>query len=241
MNSIDKIKQRVQKLLNQAADRQGTPEGEVFYTKAFELMATYGFDERDIDRDSNGGSGGDEVTMEKVDLSGAYTDMQAQLLSSLAVSLHCEALSVGVRNSTKVRQVMVFGLRRHVERLLMLFSMLMPQMLAGAQDQPRDPAYSMVVVRRSFMSGFASQVAARLKEAETTVAAASQGYELALIDDASRATEARDNFLFENNLKASAKNSQRSMNAHAYFNGMDAGDMSDLGQTRLRQRPALPS
>ncbi|WP_257159279.1 DUF2786 domain-containing protein [Corynebacterium cystitidis] len=236
-NSIDKIKQRVQKLLNQAADRSGTPEGDVFYSKAFDLMATYGFDERDLSQADDG----DAIAMEEIELSGAYTDMQALLLSALAVALHCEALSVGVRNSTKVEKVMVFGLRRHVKRLVLLFSMLMPQMVAKGLDQPAQPGYSTVVLRRSFMSGFASQVAARLTEAEETVAAASAGYELALIDDATRATEARDNYLEDNNLRATSKQSQRAMNATAYYNGMDAGDLSDLGQTRLRQRPALPS
>lgn len=237
MNSIDKIKQRVHKLLNQAADRSGTPEGDVFYSKAFELMASYGFDERDL----NHADQGDDIAVEEVELSGSYTDMQALLLSGMAGALHCEALSVGVRNSTKVRRVMVFGLRRHVDRLILLFSMLMPQMVAKALDQPAQPGYSTVVSRRSFMSGFASQVAARLSEAEETVAAASTGYELALIDDASRAAAARDNYLEVNNLYATSKHSQRSMNATAYYSGMDAGNSSDLGQTRLRQQPALPS
>ena len=41
----DDLKSRVQKLLNQAADREGTPEGDTFYEKAFDLMARYGFDE----------------------------------------------------------------------------------------------------------------------------------------------------------------------------------------------------
>ena len=36
------IKAKVEKLLRQAADREGTPEGDAFREKAFSLMAEYG-------------------------------------------------------------------------------------------------------------------------------------------------------------------------------------------------------
>ena len=94
--NIDKIKERVQKLLNQAADQEGTAEGEAFYRKAFDLMATYGFEERDLD--SPGAN--DEVITREFRFAGSYTDMQSQLLSYLVAALHCVAFRHGKRNST---------------------------------------------------------------------------------------------------------------------------------------------
>ena len=48
------MKEKVQKLLALARDRQGTPEGETFENKAFELMAKYGVSAAALEADGNG-------------------------------------------------------------------------------------------------------------------------------------------------------------------------------------------
>lgn len=171
--NIDKVKERVQKLLNQAADRAGTAEGEVFYQKAFDLMAAYGFEERDLRNHSDA----DEVIMRTFALSGAYTDMQASLLLNVCSALHCVAYMESARRSRKVSAVTAFGLRRHVERAEMLYAVLNPQMAAGAQQVSgnRVLGVATVVARRSYMGGFISVVADRLQAAEGSVAAGKRG------------------------------------------------------------------
>lgn len=122
--NLNKIKERVQKLLNQAADREGTAEGEIFYQKAFDLMAAYGFEERDLDNPD----AEDEVIRREFAFSGSYSEMQAHLLVGLTNALHCVAFYNGVYGSTRVLSATVFGVKRHVDRIEMLFSLLNPQM-----------------------------------------------------------------------------------------------------------------
>ena len=116
MRTEDKIKQRLQKLLNQARDREGTPEGDAFYARAFELMAEYGYEQRDLDTDD-----GDEVGQRTYEFAGAYTEMQANLLLTIAFALHCTGFSQRVYNSTRMKDAVIFGCARHLERVDMLY------------------------------------------------------------------------------------------------------------------------
>ena len=236
--NIDKIKERVQKLLNQAADQAGTAEGDAFYRKAFDLMATYGFEERDLD--SPGAD--DEVVTREFRFAGAYTDMQSQLLSYLVAALHCVAFRHGKRNSTKVESTMVFGVRRHVERVELLFAILNPQMAAGARRVKGDRlrGVSTVVARRSYMHGFAVTIYERLSTAETNVATGQERYALALIDDVGKAASAREDFIRAQGLYLVSSKTKRQTDTASYWQGMSDGENSDLGQTRVRARPALP-
>jgi len=235
---IEKIKERVQKLLNQAADRAGTAEGEVFYQKAFNLMATYGFEERDLHNPSED----DEVIMRTFPLGGSYTDMQASLLLQLCSALHCMGYMEGRRGSRTVSTVIVFGLRRHMERVEMLFGVLNPQMAAGARNinGSRALGIATVVARRSYMSGFISVLADRLHAAEGSVAAGKNEYALALMDDQEKAQDAMDAFAAEQGIEFSNRSSKASVDTASFLRGVHAGQHSDLGQTRVRARPALP-
>lgn len=236
--NIDKVKERVQKLLNQAADRAGTAEGEVFYQKAFDLMAAYGFEERDLRNHSDA----DEVIMRTFALSGAYTDMQASLLLNVCSALHCVAYMESARRSRKVSAVTAFGLRRHVERAEMLYAVLNPQMAAGAQQVSgnRVLGVATVVARRSYMGGFISVVADRLQAAEGSVAAGKGEYALALMDDREKAQDAMDAFAAEQGIIFTNRASKATVHADSFHRGASAGESSDLGQTRVRARPALP-
>lgn len=235
---IDKVKERVQKLLNQAADQEGTPEAEVFYEKAFEIMATYGFSEVDLEAPDE-----EEPIHAVFEFRGAYTDMQARLLGNLVAALHCSAFTNTVYNSTKVHSTMVFGVRRNVERVEMLFGLLNSMMAAGARGVTGAPdlRVSTVVARRSYMTGFANSIYDRLVTAETEVAGTDKRYELMLVDDATKATRARDEYAEALNLHLTqGRRSKRSFHGESYERGLDDGGSADLGQTRVRARPALP-
>lgn len=237
MQNIDKIKEKVQKLLNQAADRQGTPEGDSFYDKAFALMATYGFDERDLTSLDEG----DHLIHKTYTFSGSYTDMQSRLLHTIADALHCTGFWRSASYSTRVEEATIFGLKRHIERVDMLYSLLLPVMMAEARKLQRHNEFeSLVVRRRSFMTGFAYSIAERLRAAEESVAAAQEGYGLMLVDDHVAAQLARDEYATAHGFSIGASRAKRSLDAEAFFRGQDAGSLTDLGQTRVRARPALP-
>lgn len=235
---IEKIKERVQKLLNQAADRVGTAEGDVFYQKAFDLMATYGFEERDLQNPSED----DEVIMRTFALGGSYTDMQASLLLQLCSALHCAGYMESRRGSRKVSNVIVFGSRRHIDRVDMLYGVLNPQMASGAKEVSGAPdsGVATVVARRSYMSGFISVVAHRLQAAEGNIAAGKSDYSLVLMDDRGRARDAMDAFAAEQGIAFDDRASRASVDPNSFLQGVSAGRRSDLGQTRVRSRPALP-
>lgn len=237
MRTDDKIKQRVQKLLNQARDQEGTPEGDAFYARAFELMAQYGYEQRDL-RDNDDGS---EVGQRAYEFSGAYTDMQANLLLTIARALHCSGFTQRVYNSTRIKDAVIFGCVRHLERVDMLYALLQPAMLADAQlVRASHWGESAVVRRRSFMSGFASSIGTRLAAAEKTVEDSDSGYGLVLLGDYDKAAAARDEFAAAEGFVLSGYSSKRSFDPDAYSAGHAAGERSDIGQTRVRARPALP-
>lgn len=237
MRTEDKLKDRVQKLLNQAKDREGTPEGDVFYEKAFELMAAYGFEERDLST----ADAGDDIDCREYTFGGTYTEMQAKLLFAIGRALHCTGFSQRVYNSTRVASATLFGLRRHLDRVDMLYGLLLPVMMAGAHAERAEGwGDSTVIKRRSFMTGFATSIQLRLSAAEDTAASQDGRYAIALLDDAAKAEAAQEEYAAHHGLCIGKYSSNGSLDADAFFAGQDAGDRSDLGQTRVRARPALP-
>ncbi|WKD56865.1 hypothetical protein CAPI_01455 [Corynebacterium capitovis DSM 44611] len=235
----DKVRDKVAKLLNQAADRAGTPEGDAFYDKAFALMAEYGFSERDVSKPDDG----DDVVRRTFDFTGSYTDKQAALLFAIAVALHCAGFQCKMPRSTKVVSATVFGLRRHAERVEVLYALLSPGMALGAQ-RVKHCGYgdaSTVVKRRSFMAGFARSVGERLSSAERTVADRDTRYSLALMSDSERADKARDEFASREGFFLGSYRSSCAIDGVSYGDGLEAGRAVDLGQTRMPSRRAISS
>lgn len=236
MRTEDKIKQRLQKLLNQARDQEGTPEGDAFYARAFELMAEYGYEQQDLEDGD-----GSEVGQRTYEFAGAYTEMQANLLLTIAQALHCTGFSQRVYNSTRIKDAVIFGCARHLERVDMLYALLLPVMLADAQKvRATSWSESAVVRRRSFMSGFAASIGARLAQAEKTVEDTDSDYGLVLVDDFQKATAARDEFAAKMGYFLGNYSSKRSFDPDAFGQGHEAGERSDIGQARVRARSALP-
>lgn len=231
------LKGRVQKLLNQAADQEGTPEGDTFYAKAFDLMARYGFEEHDL---SSPGAAPGELRSRVYEFSGAYTDMQMHLLSCIAAGLHSVALGVRQPRATAVTAATVYGVSRHVERIDLLFSLLKPRMIALAMNLRAEaagpPLTSLVARRRSFMQGYATAIFQRLQQAEARVEDSQPGYGLALIDDAARARDYMEEELARSDAFLSRRRSRRRLDAAAYAAGGAEASRADLGQRRFSSR-----
>lgn len=238
MTKTDKIKEKVKKLLAQASDREGTPEGDMFMSRAFELIAQYGLEGVELDPQESAG-----VVHKSIKFSGSYTDKQAVLLSGIAGALHCKGVSHKKYNSTSVTSVELFGAKRHVDRVEMLFSLLNPQMVAGASKLRGGNGFfetSTVVKRRSYMHGFASSVHQRLKDAESTVAGNSDGeYGVMLLDDAAKAENAMRDFLAENGYEVSTARSHSKLDNNSYMSGSSDGMNTDIGQKRFSPQLAI--
>lgn len=221
------MKEKVRKLLAQAADQEGTPEAALFYSKAFSLMARYGFDERDL------GSGAADGGLRELNvvLRGSYTDMQMNLLNILADCLHCVAVAVRRPRAVGVESGTVFGLGVHIDRVEMLFSLLNPAMAGRAYD-----AGATVSERRSYMAGFAAEIGRRLRIAEADMGEQRPGYGLALIDDRERARS----FMEESVGRVSSHRRRGRLDARAYTRGASDARSADLGQSRVAQVKSLP-
>lgn len=264
------IKDKIQKLLSYATDRQGEPEAANYLSKAFELMARYGVEQKDLNRDEPG-----TIVEKNFELSGAYTDSQANLLISIADALHCATVITAKRSAMTVGRIWVAGARHHLERVEILFHLLNPHMLAGATasykewkatqdareklaDELRESAWgnlgigfaqpaprpSATVMKRSWMEGFITEIWHRLQEAEGDHAGeyARDGKEgaLVLVGDQQRAEDFRDH-TFPDLHRPRARARRRQLHQDSMNEGLAAGRNVDLGQTRVQNKRALES
>lgn len=220
---MEKIKDRIRKLLAQAEDQEGTPEGEAFLDKAFELLAEYGLDRSEVEQSGN-------AMQREIAIDGSYSLEQAQLLLAIAEALHCVGFSIGPGNG-RADSVTIFGLPQHLDRIELLFSMLRLTMLSGAYRVRSHRG--IVKARRSFMIGFTERIHERLSAAEETVAEEASGYGLVLIDDQRRALEAQEEFLGVRNIRLRSLRRRNEIDPHAFGRGAMAGMGADIGQKRV--------
>lgn len=183
------MQDKIAKLLAQAEDRAGTPEGDVFQAKAFELMAQYDIDEASARAGQTVPADAEQMT---ITLTGRYVETQMLLLNAIAMQSYCQVIKTA--NDT----CQVYGMRTHLDNVYDLFNRLAPSMVAQAgrarPSYPTSHSGELRVFRRSFMRGFAYEVSERLakarREAEAAQRAASGGEStgaLVLVDDAQRA------------------------------------------------------
>lgn len=235
-NAHEAMLDKVRKLFAKADSVAGTPEAEVFNAKAYDLLAKYGIDE--VAARSTADAKPAEVVTVEVALTGKYVNEQRMLLATIARALHCRYLQVHGRNPREI----VVGVETHVERARILFSMLAPQMLAGAArvHSPRAEV-STATYRRSWMRGFYWVVGERLGAAEAAAAdGAAAGTALVLIDDEQRAEQGVRDFAASMNMRVqSARRSKAGHDAEAADRGRTAGRNVDVGAAAVRGARAL--
>ncbi|MBF4554445.1 DUF2786 domain-containing protein [Corynebacterium suicordis] len=236
MTHPEGIERKIKALLEMARSRAGQPDEEAFRSRALEMMAKYGINERDLAQGT-----ADEMIHEKVSLSGAYTDCQGQLLGRIAKALHCEPVLWTTRNSNKISHVEIFGRNKHVKRVMMMFSYLNPYMLTQAKRASLDDfiGVSTVLQRRSWMQGFAQTIAHRLQEIEDGQSrefdTAKDKGEIVLLSDAQAARQA----LNEAHGRLRTRQSKNRLDPQGFSSGSSAGHNVDLGQQRVDSRKAL--
>lgn len=163
MSNTASIKSRIQKLLAQAADQEGTPEGDTFQAKAMELLARYGLTEFDVRED---GKDGNEIIAVYREASKKYTLEHQTLYHAIAKALG--VFCVRYRKSTRMQ---VVGTRTNVERTDMLYHSLSLQMWKGASklSAKMGEEFTTQQKRRSYCYAYASRIMERLEEIEGRV------------------------------------------------------------------------
>jgi hypothetical protein len=237
----DAMLEKVRKLFAKADNVAGTPEADIFNAKAYDLIAKYGIDETAARE--RAGEGPAPITTVDVTIMAPYVTEQRTLLQVLARALHCSPLYMPTRGNRALYRDIIVGTAMHTDRVQILYSMLMPQMLAGAAGvSPHEGSrVGIKAYRRSWMRGFINEVGNRLAAAEKTAADAQPGTGLVLLTDAKRA---------EAQLKADIKadggriGSIKSKNWHdetAHGMGKAAGSKVNLGGTAVNGARALPA
>lgn len=224
-----KTQTKIQSLLNQARDQQGTPEGDMFEQKAFELLAKYGLTEFDLGQDT------DELhAMIKKDFEvvGKYPREKQRLLASLGHSLGCFVVRV-----TGSKKSMLAGTNRNVDRTLMLYSMLVVQAESDALKHTAQGGFTTQQVRVSFWTGFTKRIWERLSEVEKTVRdeATSQG----VLVPVNEYREAERFFAAQHAGRLQNTRSRSQLHAGGYQSGSESANRADLGRSRVQGRREL--
>lgn len=174
----DKMIERVAKLLRQAEDAEQSgrdAENVAFQEKAFEIMAAYGIDEAlarakqdglDAKVDPKAGS-------IYIRLEGKYRPMQAHLLHRVARAMHCTAIQLGTMGNITLK---VYGMPDHLDRLQILWEILVPQAQRGMKHAEPPFGYNhsgeLRVYRRNWLAGFSQEIHNRIYKMENAAAAA---------------------------------------------------------------------
>lgn len=233
----DEMLEKVRKLLAKAESVAGTPEADTFTQKALDLIAKYGIDETEALRTAD--SGPAPIVTIEIKLAGKFIPQQRVLLQRLAKALHCAPIWVSSQLDSETDREFVIGTELHTDRVRVLFSMLLPQLLAGAK-RTRPPEHvrtSTVSWRRSWIIGFVRAVSERLEASETTAANDAPGTGLVLVDDARRAEDELRNFT--NGRPTQRAKVRHRHNDEAGRQGHAAGSKVGLGGTSVAGRLAI--
>lgn len=235
-----RTKEKIEKLLRQSADRSVTPaEAEAFRNKAFELMAREGLAESDVDP----GAAESDIGRIEIPMRFTYGRDFGAAFGRVAEALHC-SYSFGRERAGAV----VFGRRRHLERLEFLWPLLHALSTTEMAAMRGPNAASTRRKRLSFLHAFMSSVADRLGEIDYAVAGERArgeaegaeepcGAELDFASDRRKADSARDLWLAENGYALVGRRSRALLDRDAVSAGIRAGRVVDIGNARVEGGP----
>ncbi|MFD0417816.1 DUF2786 domain-containing protein [Streptomyces sp. NPDC127108] len=231
----------IQALLAKAGN-PATPEAEAELARmrAMEMMAKYGVDEALL---SDGQPSRDSITGRYVAFPNPWSMSRVRLMSFIARSVGCQAVSLNEKGAGGARRVHIVGYESDVQRAEILYASLVLQMFSGlaAQSVPFG-VRSARAWRNSWQIGFIERVTDRLEEIEKAARAAASGEtsatgrsgELVLAD---RDAMVRAEFRKEH---PRIRSTGGSYSGSGYGDGWGAGGHADIGGRRIG-RPAAGS
>lgn len=221
MSDNSQMIERVRKLFAKAESTTSQHEAEALFAKAYELLAKYGIEEA-MARGESDESG--EIVTWTFTAKGSYKLDQIHLVYGIARALHCDGLRSG-------DNVILYGAKRHLDRVEMLAGFLVAYLLVNLATLPTPLGVHATTYRKSAMTAFQRTVAQRLREAEASAmdeAGDRAGTELVLVSDLEKASEAMR--AANPRLRAGAR---RTCSSVGYEAGVSHGQRVDLGGSKL--------
>jgi Protein of unknown function (DUF2786) len=225
--NLDRLTERVRALLAKAEATSFPEEADTYREKAMALVSQYGIESAMLSAQR---PTRETPTVRVFQVEAPYALDKIVLLNSLANALGCS----GIRTSK--HELTVFGFQSDLDRLSLLYNLLMVQAVNGALHVRIPNGISTVSYRKSWMQGFTNRVAERVREIEdrtrSDAESSSPGTELVLRDRAQDVDAALQRAF------PRVHTSSRKLGARGYSHGRTAGDSADLGQDRLGERRA---
>ena len=222
---------RVRKLLTMAERTDNTEEADAFSRKAAELIARHRISDLALQQADPA-----ELSIAEVPLGrGAYVRARYHLLAAVAEANGCIATFMTGERATVGH---ITGYRSDVDSVRILFTSLHQQMSARAASQRRSTGAATQRYRRSFMFGFATEVAEMLQAAETDAVASHRDPESLvpmLLDREQRVREFAGQRLGRIVTARPAAPAVRD----GVLAGRRAAADADIGRTRLPSRAAI--
>lgn len=222
---MDSIINRVQSLIAKAESSAFPAEADAFMAKAQQLINDHAIDQARLAGFDPGGVGHDTIEM-----SGTYTKERSMIWSVVAKANRCRVLTLSTYGSSKVSDLTLIGRPEDRRLVRMVAGSLEFQALRRLRDlDPNTTIATPVVQRRSFLRGFALEVADRLARSGHTHGVVGPGAERALV----LAADAVDRYVQDNFDVSQARRSSVRHDGLAFSHGRRAGAGADVGSTRL--------
>ena len=226
----------IRKLLAKAEKAATPEEASAYNAKAAQMMARHGVDEAML---AATGVKQDALGERRIPLTDPYSQEKAQLAGLIGHALGCRAVRHPGYGRGQIIAVTIFGYESNLQRTEVLFTSLLLQATRDVVHQ-RPPAWareSTAAFRRTWLSGFASEIYRRLTAAERAAAdqhdaaAATAGPSAALVLADRRSVVER---AFEERFTDLQKGRKRRLSGSGYGAGIAAGRRADVGGPRLR-------
>lgn len=232
----EKTLDKVRRLLAQAEDQAGSPEGDAFSAKAEELMIRHGIEQAVLDAAEGTDKG--ELGATRVFIPKPYAKEKSLLLGAITDHNDCQGVVHWKRTSTGRRTagnglvVSIYGFARDRDTVEFLFASLSLQAVKGmhAAVEPfdEDPA----TFRASWLLGFAGGVRQRMTEmrirAKQDVTSESAGTDLVLADKSAQVDQ-----YVESLYPGLGSGRTTRSSGSGVGEGRRAGRSADLGQQRF--------
>lgn len=232
----EKLMARVRALLAQAEhENTSRAEAEAFTAKAAELMARYGIDAAVL---ADRARTREAVTSARVDFDDPYSREKANLLSTVARYSRCRNVWHG--GSRTASHGTLFGFPTDLEHAQVLYTSLLLQATTGLLAAAIPRSHHVAAYRRSWLAGFTSGIADRLREAqqraeeearrahESTADGSARSVALLLADRSAQVDAA-----LHEAFPVLTEAQPRRLSGFGGFDGYDAGRRADIGGTRV--------
>lgn len=233
MADQDGILEKVRKLLAKAeAEGVTPPEAEALTAKAAEMMAKYGIDQARLNAAR---PGTDELTSRQIAVENPWANVRVFLLAGILGAMRCQAVQLTDRiGGAKLH---MFGYASDLDRAELLYTSLLVQMARGLAAQHIPPGTrSPKAWRRSWMLGFATVVAERVRVAESRAA------EQAKTEDQASGSTSTALVLADRSLAVKSalqqeyprtRSARITYSGRGYGDGREAGRNADIGGARV--------